>query len=184
MRAPPRFQLWACLALMAAAGAARGAQPAPASAAYEYDVKAAFLYHFTWYLQWPKASEAEVFTIVVLGKSGIVAPLEEIARKKTVGSARIVVRQCYEIGQIGHPRILFIARSAASELVRALEKTRGTDILTISEVEGFGRRGVAINFVERRGAIKFEMNEGQLRKSGIQAGSQLMRLAILVNAEK
>ncbi len=162
----------------------RGMAQAEASAAAEYDVKAAFLYHFTRYLQWPKAAEPDSFTIVVVGKSGIVAPLQEISRKKTVGSMPIVVRQCFDVAQIGHPRIVFLAKSAVSKLSQVLEKTQGTDILTVGETEGLGARGVPVNFVERDGNVKFEMNEGLLRESRIQVGSQLLKLAILVNTEK
>jgi hypothetical protein len=175
----------AAVLALACLGGARGAPPAQVGgAAAEYDVKAAFLYHFTRYLQWPKTAEPETFTIVVLGKSGIVAPLQEISRKKTAGSMPIVIRQCFDAAQIGHPRILFIANSAVGKLSQALEKTRGTDILTVGETEGLGARGVAVNFVERDGNVKFEMNEGVLKGARIQAGSQLLKLAILIDAEK
>lgn len=181
-RRRPSRRLAVVLAL-ACICAARGAPSAQESAA-EYDVKAAFLYHFTRYLQWPKAVEPDSFTIVVLGKSGIVAPLQEISRKKTVGSVPIVVRQCSDVAQIGHPRILFLANSAVGKLSQVLERTRGTDILTVGETEGLGARGVAVNFVERDGNMKFEMNERALREARIQAGSQLLKLAILLEAER
>lgn len=170
---------------MAFLSAARGSGPAQAqTSTYEYDIKAVFLYHFTRYLQWPEETEPEVFTIVVLGESRIVSPLQEIAKKKTVGPTPIEVRQCLEIGQIGRPRILFIAKSAVPRINQVLEKTRGTDILTVSEVEGLDTRGIAVNFVERGGAIKFEMSEKMLKEAHIQASSQLLKLAILVDEEK
>jgi hypothetical protein len=148
---------------------------------YQYDVKAAFLYHFTRYLQWPETDRPEAFTIAVLGKSGITAPLLKISEMKTVGPLRIEVRPCSRIEEIGHPRILFIAESASHLLPQALEKTRGTDILTVSELEGPRARGVAINFVLRNETIKFEIDEKVLKEARIQASSQLLRLAILVN---
>jgi hypothetical protein len=170
---------------MASLCAAQSVEPPQRDAAtYEYEVKAAFLYHFTRYLQWPEGTATDAFTIVVLGKSAIVAPLQEIAKKRSVGSTPIVVRQCVEIGQIGHPRILFIARSALPSAALALEKTRGADVLTVSEAEGLGARGVAVNFVDRGGTIRFEMNEKALKETRIQIGSQLLKLAILVDAGK
>lgn len=160
-------------------------EPAPQEASlYEYDVKAVFLYHFTQYLQWPGELERGVFTIVVFGQSEIVAPLQEIAKKKTVGPRSIVVRQCSEIGQIGRPRILFISKSAAPRISQVLEKTRGMDILTVGEVEGLGFRGVAVNFVMREGTIKFEMSEKALKDARIRISSQLLKLAILVDEEE
>jgi hypothetical protein len=164
---------------MAVLSAARSSElPQGEISTSEYDVKAVFLYHFIQYLKWPEGIEPKVFSIVVLGKSEILAPLQEIAKKKNIGPTPIAVQQCLEIGQIGHPHVLFIAKSVAPKIAQALEKTRGTDILTISEVEGLGTRGVAINFVERDGKIKFEMSEKRLKESHIQIGSQLLKLAI------
>ncbi len=168
----------------AALGAARGlARPAQATSASEYDIKAVFLYQFTRYLQWPEGIEPEAFTIVVLGESPIIEPLQEIAKKKTVGSKAIVVRQCAEIEEIGRPRILFYAKSAVPKIARVLEKTRGTDILIVGEAEGLGSRGVAINFVLQEGTVKFEMNEKTLNEARIRTSSQLLKLAILVDGE-
>ena len=169
-----------------AAPAAAATGPAPAGPApSEYDLKAVFLYNFTRYLEWPEQGNGSgAFEIAVLGDSEILAPLREIAAKKTVRSAPIVVRQCLETGQIGRPRILFISRSAVPWLRQALEAARGADILTIGEEEGLAERGVAVNFVLRGGAVKFEMNEEALRGTGIQAGSQLLKPAIRVGREK
>jgi hypothetical protein len=170
------------LAGLSAAPLARTAQE-PNSIA-EYDIKAVFLYHFTRYLQWPDEGEPEVFTIAVLGESGIVPPLQEIAKKKTIGTTPIVVRPCAEIGQIGRPRILFIAKSALPRIDQILEKTRNTDILTVGEAEGLAAQGVAINFVLREGTVKFEMNEKILKEARIQIGSQLLKLAIRIDEDK
>lgn len=166
--------------------AALSAAPLPGRAqadrtSLENDIKAVFLYNFTRYLQWPRDDGAEPFTIVVLGESGIMGPLREIAKKKTVGDKPIVVRQSFSFEDIGRPRILFIADSVALGIARVLEKTKGTDTLTVGETEGLGSRGVAINFVIREETVKFEMNERVLREAGIRAGSQLLKLAILVN---
>lgn len=181
----PALPVLIMLGIAAAVPSAARSVPPPQAeiSTYEYDVKAVFLYNFTRYVQWPEALEPEGLTIVVLGKSAIVAPLQEIARKRAVGQTPIVVRQCLEIGQIGRPRILFVARSAVPEIARVLEKTRGTDILTVSEAEGLAARGVAINFVERNGTIRFEMSERTLREARIQVSSQLLKLAILVDEE-
>jgi hypothetical protein len=168
---------------IALASAAAVPSPEPAqgeTSIREYDIKAVFLYHFTRYLQWPEDAEPEVFTIAVLGESGIVAPLQDIAKRKTVGTTPIVVRPCSEIGQIGRPRILFIAKSALPRIDQVLEKTRNTDILTVGEAEGLAARGVAVNFVLREGTVKFEINEKTLTEARIQIGSQLLKLAIRV----
>jgi len=153
------------------------------TATYEYDIKAVFLYNFTRYIQWPEAPGPAGLTITVLGESPILTPLQEIARKRADGPSPIVVRQCFEAGEINRPRILFIARSALPELDRVLKLVRGTDILTVGESEGLAARGVAVNFVERDGTIRFEVSERTLEQARIKVSSQLLKLAIRIDEQ-
>ena len=154
------------------------------TSASEAAVKAVFLYHFIRYLQWPGEFDREPCPIVVLGDSAIWEPLQEIAAKKTNGSVLLRVRRCAELKDTGRPRILFLSDSSAFLLPEALEKFRGTSVLVVGETEGLARRGAAINFVLRDDRVKFEINLEALKKAGIQAGSQLLRLAILVEGDK
>jgi hypothetical protein len=150
----------------------------------EAAVKAVFLFHFMRYLQWPGELDRELCPIVVLGDSAIWEPLQEIAAKKTNGSVLLRVRRCAELKDTGRPRILFLSDSSAFLLPETLEKFRGTSVLVVGETEGLARRGAAINFVLRDDRVKFEINLEALKKAGIQAGSQLLRLAILVEGDK
>lgn len=151
--------------------------------ASEYGVKAVFLFNFTRYLEWPEENGLEYCPIAVLGKSEILGPLREIAAKKTAGSRPIQIRECRDIAEIGRPRILFLSASAADQLPEVLAAVRGTDILVVGETEGFGSRGVPVNFVLREGTVRFEINVKALKNAGIQASSQLLKLAILVDTD-
>jgi hypothetical protein len=154
-----------------------GAEP-EAAAGSEYDVKAVFLYKFTRYLQWPAGDEPEAFEIAVLGESPILEPLQAIALRKTVGALPIVVRRCGGAAEIGRPRILFVPGADPARLARALEAVRGAGVLTVAEHEGAAGEGAAINFILRNEALRFEINERALAAAGIQAGSQLLKLAV------
>jgi hypothetical protein len=178
-----RAVLMGILGTFLCASGIAGSMPGDAGA-YEDEVKAAYLYHFTRYLEWPGEQAPRAFDIAVLGDSGIVVPLQEIARKKTVGSLPIAVRQVLDLAQIGRPRILFIARTASRWLPQVLEKTRGKECLTVSEEEGLAASGTAVNFILRDGAVKFEMNEKALKEARIQPSAQLLKLAILVDPAK
>ena len=151
--------------------------------ASEYGIKAVFLYNFTRYLEWPEENRLEFCPITVLGKSEILAPLREIAAKKTAGSLPLQIRECLEVGEIDRPRILFLSASAADLLPEVQAAVRGTDVLVVGETEGFGSRGVPVNFVLRDGTVRFEINVQALKNAGILASSQLLKLAILVETE-
>lgn len=167
------------LAVLPAAPGPLPSQSPPEPSAYrEYDVKAVFLYHFTRYLEWPVPDEGTPFEIAVLGESAIVEPLQTIAATRTVGRRPIRVRAIDRVDALGRPHILFVARPAAGSLRELLKATRGTAILTVGEEEGLAAQGLAVNFVLRDGAVKFEVNEEVLREGGIRPGAQLMKLAI------
>lgn len=152
--------------------------------ASEAAVKAVFLFNFTRYLEWPEDNGLAYCPIAVLGDSGIFAPLQEIAEKKTAGSTPIQVRRYEEIEDVGLPRILYVSDSAASRLPEILEKFRGTDTLIVGETEGLASRGAAVNFVLRNETVKFEINVKALKDAGIRISSQLLKLAILIDEGK
>jgi YfiR/HmsC-like len=158
-------------------------QPDRATAS-EYQVKAVFIHHLTRYLQWPRPEASGRFEIAILGESAIVPPLQAIAAKETIHEHRIAIREVADVESLGQPQILFIARPAAPRLSQVLKKTRGKPILTIAEEEGFAAKGIAVNFVLRGESIKFEINEGALRESAIEPGSQLLKLAVLVEGQR
>jgi hypothetical protein len=160
------------------------ARPPDQTAASEYEVKAVFIHHLTRYLQWPRPEASGSFEIAILGESDIVPPLQAIAAKATIHEHPIAIREVADIESLGQPQILFIARPAAPRLSQVLKKTRGKPILTIAEEEGLAAKGIAVNFVLRGESIKFEINEGALRESAIEPGSQLLKLAVLVKGPK
>lgn len=176
----------AALGLMfgAMSGARLSAPPTQPDTAYEYEVKAAFIYNFTRYLQWPPPDAPGTFEIAVLGDSAIVKPLQAIAEERTIEGRPIVVRQIFDIASIGGPQILFLAKPAAARLAQVLTACRDKAILTIGEEDGLAADGIAVNFVTRGETLRFEINEGALRRSDIQPSSQLLKLAILVGGTR
>ena len=124
--------------------------------------------------------------IVVLGDSGIFAPLQEIAEKKTVGAMPIEVRQCSEIeDRSAAPGSCSSPNPPSPGIARGAGENPG-DGHPDRRRNGRpgGTRGVAVNFVLRDGTVKFEMNDKALKEARIQASSQLLKLAILIDEEK
>jgi hypothetical protein len=149
----------------------------------EANLKAAFIYNFTKYIDWNfDATETNEndFVIGVIGNSPVTASLNEIAKENRVGYKRIVVRVFNSPEDIGSCNILFIPRRSPFSLRSILEKVRkGT--LTISEEAGFARQGTAFNFVIINDKLKFETNLKAIASAGLKAGSQLLKLAIIVD---
>jgi hypothetical protein len=153
-------------------------QPA-SDANKEYKLKAAFLYNFIQYIEWPPAQSNE-YIVGIIGSSPIEQPLKEIALTRPANDKKIVVRHFNSADEISYCNILFIARDMAPSLNEILAKTpKGT--LTVSEKPGYARQGTAINFVVVDNKLKFESNLKALNACGLKASSQLLKLAILVD---
>jgi hypothetical protein len=146
----------------------------------EANLKAAFIYNFTKYIEWDTSTSANNFVIGIIGSSGITAPLTEIAKTNTVKNKKIIIRLYNKPEDIGNCDILFIPQKIPYQLGSILGKT-GRGVLTISEEEGLAKEGTAFNFVIRNDKLKFEANLKAISSAGLKAGSQLLKLAIPVN---
>jgi len=145
----------------------------------EADLKAAFIFNFTRYIEWDSTTFDRDFVIGVIGTSPIMKPLGDIARTNTVKGKRIIVRYFNKPDDIVSCQILFIPRKLPYSLPSILERTgRGT--LTVSEEPGYAKQGTSLNFIVVNDKLKFEANLRSIYLSGLRAGSQLLKLAIIV----
>lgn len=146
----------------------------------EATLKGAFIYNFTKYIDWNLYDNGNTFIIGIIGSSPVITALNEIAESNTVNGKKIDIRIFDYPDEIRFCHILFIPENIPFPLSSILAKMN-KGMLTISEEPGFARKGTAFNFVTENGKLKFESNLKALSKADIKAGSQLLKLAIIVN---
>ena len=145
----------------------------------ESNLKAAFIYNFTKYIDW-NSSISDRFIIGIIGTSQVYDALAEIAQDKTVNGKKIVIKKFAKPDDLTFCNILFIPANNAFSLTNILARLdRGT--LTISEQDGFAEIGTAFNFVIVHDKLKFEANVNSINAAGLKASSQLLKLAIIVD---
>ena len=142
--------------------------------------KAIFIYNFTQYIEWPEEDSTGTFAIDILGSSNLQAPLEEIARKRSVRGQKLVVNQRRDLKDIGNSQILFIATEHHHQLEDIGRQLKNKAVLTIGDTEGLAHRGAGVNFTLVDGKLKFEMNRKAIERAGLTVSSHLLKLAILV----
>ncbi len=150
----------------------------------EDKTKAVFMYHFTKYVEWPESDSSETFNIAVLGNSNIAVPLKEIEKKKQVNERKIKIVRLKDLPDTLDCHMLFISRDWKGQLPEILKKTKDGNILSISDTKGFGRKGVAINFIIVEGKIKFEINGSALDATELVVSSQLLKLGRFIKEKK
>jgi uncharacterized protein DUF4154 len=146
----------------------------------EANLKAAFIYNFTKYIDWDTNRTDSNFVIGIVGSSPIITPLNEIAKTNTVNNERIVIRVFSKPEEIEGCNILFIPANSPFSLQSILDRTERGE-LTISEKAGYAKQGTAFNLVIINNKLKFEANLKAIADAGLKAGSQLLKLAIIVD---
>jgi hypothetical protein len=149
--------------------------------AEESNLKAAFIYNFTRFIEWDSASVANEFIIGIVGPSAISKPLEEIAKARLVNNKKITIKYFTQKEEASACNLLFISKNAKVDLEDILTIVKGKNILVVGEKETYAKRGTAFNFVLVDDKLKFEANTKAIVGAGLRASAQLLKLAIIVN---
>jgi hypothetical protein len=160
---------------------AEAAQPAETiNLQYEYNVKAAFLYSYGRYVEWPKdafAGRPGEFVLGVCGEDPFGQVLEIIAKTKTIQGRRIIIQKMPTIEDLQPCHILFISRSIPLEDQAAIiNKMRDKSTLLVGEVPGFSEHGGGINFYLEGSTVRFKINVDAIRQGKLILDAKLLNL--------
>lgn len=150
----------------------------------EYEVKAAFVYNFTRFVQWPQARASGPLDICVMGEDPFGSALDEAVENKHVGGRPIAVTRLSETDTASACEVLFISSSEHDRVERIVETLADSPVLTVGDVEDFAERGGMINLTERGSHVRFEINVDALERAGLRASSRLLRLATIVGEKR
>jgi hypothetical protein len=148
----------------------------------EYRVKAAYLYNFLLFVDWPQqafASDATSYDICILGPDPFGESLTPISAK-TAHKRGIRLRQLPRGGNPNDCHLLFIGAAEAEQLPRLLMGLRGSHVLTVSDLPGFAEQGGMVGFVIDGGKVRLEVNLEALRRAGLHVSSKLLEVASAV----
>jgi hypothetical protein len=165
--------LLVCAALLAAPAVLQ------AQVAGEYEVKAAFLYNFTKFVEWPPtafADEKSPIQICVFGGNPFGKSLTELTGQEVAGRKLIVVRTP-EMAKLEGCQILFISRSERERVSSILSEVREAPVLTVADTKGFLDDGGIVNFILEGSKVRFEISQEAADRAKIKISSKLMRLA-------
>ncbi len=166
------------LALQGLASFAWAADSAPSD--IEYQIKAAYLYKFATYVEWPPSAFAQAttpITIGVVGADEIAAELSKLKRGQPVNNRMVDVRLLKPGEPLIGVQILFIGRQESGRLKRLLDSIQSQPMLTVTESVGALGAGSVINFVRIDDRIRFEVSVVQAERSGLKISARLLSVA-------
>lgn len=156
---------------------------APAEDTSEYRVKAAFLYNFTKFVEWPAGALGEggsPFVIGILGRDPFGTALDNAVSGKSIDGHPFVVRRYRQIGDLGQCQLLFVSESERDKVGRIIGKI-GRNTLAVADMDRFLQHGGAINFYIDDSKVRFEINPDAAEASGLKISSKLLSLARVVH---
>jgi hypothetical protein len=147
----------------------------------EYQLKAAYLYHFAQFVDWPPAAFPQPnapLIIGVLGENPFGKDLPHTVEGKVLNNHPLMVQEYHSLAEItNNCQILFISSSEKKRLPEIFAALKGTSILTVSEVDHFTDNGGMVDFVLENDRIRFQINETTVEKAGLKMSFKLLSLA-------
>ena len=158
----------------------RNAHAADDESTLEQRVKAAFLYQFAGYVEWPSnvfAQPGAPITIAVLGADALAAELSQVVTGRTVGGRTVSVKRVKPGESLAGVHILFIGRAESERLSQLAQAAQPRAILTVTETDGALTKGSMINFVLVDRRVRFEVALDSAEKGGLRLSSRLLAVA-------
>lgn len=146
----------------------------------EYQIKAAFIYNFVQFVEWPQnafASDSSPITIGVVGGNPFGDVLERAVAGKVIGGRSLAVQYFADARDLGPCQVLFVNSSDTGFMHAIHEKLKGKDVLSIGESDQFPWTGGIIRFYDEDNKVRFEINLDAATEAHLKISSKLLRLA-------
>ena len=149
----------------------------------EYNIKAAFLYNFTQFVEWPAkafAGSEAPFVIGILGEDPFQSVIDETVAKEKVNGHPIVVRRYKEVQEVKNCHILYISMKEALKVTEILSAIPEY-VLTVSDIPNFARTGGMVHFINQSNKIRLQINSAAVKAADLNISSKLLRVAEIVD---
>jgi hypothetical protein len=143
-------------------------------------VKAAFLYNFAKFTEWPALAADASIVACVVGDDGIADALVETVRGQTIAGHALEVLRPQERAVWRGCQLLFVAAAEIRRSTAALDSIKTLPVLTVSDGSGFSQSGGIIELYVDGGRIRFAINVDAAGRSGVRLSSRLLGLAKII----
>ncbi len=147
----------------------------------EHQLKAAFLFNFTKFVEWPadrfETTDSPI-VIAVLGRNPFDGELHKLVEGRSVNGRFIHVRLIEGADEIPHAHVVYVAAGEETRLNNSIFGEPG--VLTVGESAVFAERGGVIRFTLIDGKVRFEINQASGDQAGLKLSGQLLKLATVV----
>jgi hypothetical protein len=144
-------------------------------------VKAAFLYHFGTYVQWPVAAPStDTITIAVLDDAAVAAQLAQFLPGRRIQDRPVEVRPIARIEDLGDAEMLFIGRQQNARLAQLIAAVARRPTLVVTDADNGLDRGAMVNFQLVNERVRFEISVPRAEEARLTLSSRLLSAALRV----
>jgi hypothetical protein len=155
---------------------ASGAVSAGGAVMDEYQMKAAFLYSFLKFVQWPQGEGPIV--VAVLGDDPFDWRLDQVMKGRTANGREIVVKRARPSDDLTKVHILFVSRSEASRTEAIVARIGQAPVLTVGDTAKFVDDGGMVRLFVDGDRVRFEIGIAAVEQARLKASAQLLSLGI------
>jgi hypothetical protein len=161
--------------------------PARALEATDLAIKAAFLFKFAFFVEWPPAAFASSdspVNLCVVGDDPFGAVLDDAIKGQKIGDRAVTLRRMSSISRDSGCHIVFLSESAQSHLPQILAALKGSDVLTVTDATADGGDVGIINFVIKDNHVRFDVDDAAAASGGLVISSRLLSVALDVKSRR
>lgn len=150
----------------------------------EYEVKAAFLFNFTRFVEWPGSAFANDKAPIVIGlfhSDPFGAALRRVVEGQTVRGRAVEVRVVKSYDEVRTCHLVFVSAAEERRIPDLLRSGAVSRVLAVGESSGFAQAGGMMNFVMDGSRVRFEVNLRAAERAGLKLSSRLLSMARLVD---
>ena len=149
----------------------------------EYAIKAAFLYKFGLFVEWPSAafsSPTSPVNLCIVGEDPFGETLDRVVADEQINGRSIVVHRLKTVEHNPACHILYVGGSEEQSQAEILETVRGNPVLTVADAPHSTSETAIINFVIEDNRVRFNIDDAAAEQNGLAISSKLSSLALNV----
>jgi hypothetical protein len=153
-------------------------------ASREYQLKAAFIFNFAQFVEWPQEAFAgpdAPLVIGVVGDNPFGGVLEQVVGGKKAGGRSIVVKHFQNAGALERCQVLFVSGSERDRMPQIVERCARENTLTVGDFDDFTGSAGMIRFMTQDNRLRFEVNLEAMGRGRLRASAKLLKLAQIYN---
>jgi hypothetical protein len=149
----------------------------------ELSVKSAYIYNFIQFIDWQEQDSnaaSRPIKICMIGNDPLGEALSELSNRQIKGRSIQVERHTNATGDLSDYHIVVIGRSAEERLPAILKQLADANVLTVSDIQQFTRKGGGIGLTTVNGKVKIEINSRVTLHAGLRISAKLLEVASIV----